>query len=83
MTVIHLFFYFRLLAILLSNEANKITDGNPSKAKLGVFVEEKEAISVKSVCKGATDHESLRTTSLNHIQAVWPASCKYTKKIFN
>ena len=72
----HLFFYFRLLAILLSNKANKITDGNPSKAKLGIFIEEKEAISVKSVCKGATDHENLRTTAIDHIQTVWPMSGK-------
>ena len=49
----HLFFYFRLLALLL-NVANKITDGNPLKAKLGIFVDEQEV----------TDHESLRTTGL-------------------
>ena len=52
LTVIHLFFYFRLLAFLLSNKAIKITDRNPSKAKLDIFIEEKEATSAKSVCKG-------------------------------
>ena len=39
----HLFFYFRLLAFLLFNVANKITDGNPLKAKRGILIEEQEA----------------------------------------
>ena len=38
--VMHLFFYFRLLAFLILNVANKITDENPLKAKLGNFFEE-------------------------------------------
>ena len=36
----HLFFYFRLLAFLLLNGVNKITDGNLSKAKVSTFIEE-------------------------------------------
>ena len=37
----HLFFYFfHLLGFLLLNVANKITDGNPLKAKLLIFIEE-------------------------------------------
>ena len=60
----HLFFYFRLLAFLLLNVANKIIDGNPFKAKLGIFIEEQGATSVESLWKGATDHEGLRTTGL-------------------
>ena len=39
LTVMLLFFYFRLLAFLLLNLANKITDGNPLKAELGIFIE--------------------------------------------
>ena len=45
----HLFFYFRLLALLLVNMANKITDGNLLKAKLGIFIEEQGATSVEIV----------------------------------
>ena len=59
--VTHLFFYFRLLAFLLLNVANKIADGNPLKAKLGICIEEQMATCVESLCKGATDHEWLRT----------------------
>ena len=40
LTVMHLFFYVRLLAFLLLNVANKITDGNLLKAKLDIFIEE-------------------------------------------
>ena len=42
--------------------AKKVTDGNPLKAKLGIFIQEQGAISVGSLWKRATDHESLRTT---------------------
>ena len=35
----HLFFYFRLLAFLLLNMANKIADGNLLKATKGIFIE--------------------------------------------
>ena len=50
------FFFFRLMAFLLLNVANKITDGNPLKGKLGIFIEEQGP----QVLKGATDHvESL------------------------
>ena len=62
----HLFFYFRLLAFLSLNVANEITDGNPLKAKLGIFIEDQGATSVENLWKGATDHESLRTTCPNH-----------------
>ena len=48
----HLFFHFRLLAILLFNVANKITDGNPLKAKLGIFIEKHGTTSVESLWKG-------------------------------
>ena len=61
----HLFFYFLLLAFLLLNVANKITNGSPLKAKLGTFVEEQIATSVESLWKGARNHENLRTTVLN------------------
>ena len=44
--------------------ANKITDGNPLKAKLGIFVEEKGNTSVESLWKGTMDQEGLRTTAL-------------------
>ena len=64
LTVMHLFFYFCLLASLSLNVANKITDGNPLKAKLDVFVEKQGATSVESVWKRATDHEVSRTTAL-------------------
>ena len=40
LTAMHLFFYFRLLAFLLPKVANKISDGNPLKAELGIFIEE-------------------------------------------
>ena len=43
--------------------ANEITNGNPSKSKLGTFIEEQGATSVKSLWTGATDHKSLRTTA--------------------
>ena len=58
----HLFFYFRLLAFLLLNVVNTITDGNPLKIKLDIFTEEQGPTSVESLWKGATDHDSLRTT---------------------
>ena len=61
----HLFFYFRLLALLLVNMANKITDGNLLKAKLGIFIEDQGATSVEIVWKESTDHESLRTTAID------------------
>ena len=60
----HLFFYFCLLTFLLLNVANKITDGNPLKAKLSIFIEEQGATNVEGLWKGATSHESLRTTVL-------------------
>jgi len=37
-----------LLAFLLLNVANKITDGNPLKTKLGIFIDEQGATSVES-----------------------------------
>ena len=52
----HLLFYFHLLV-------NKINDGNPVKAKLGIFIESR-GTSVENLWKGATDHESLKTTAL-------------------
>ena len=64
LTALHLFFYFRLLAFLLLKVVNKITDGNPFKVKLSIFIEEQEATCVESLWKKATDHESLRTTGL-------------------
>ena len=69
----HLFFYFRLLAFLLLN----ITDGNPFKAKLGIFIEEQGPASVESLCKGATDHESLRATSLGNVSTDSCSICKH------
>ena len=63
----HLIFYFRLLAFLLLNVANKTTNENQLKAKLGIFIEEQGATSVESLWKGATDHESLRTTAVDII----------------
>ena len=45
----HLFFYFPLLTFLLLNVANEITDGNPLKSKLSIFMAEQEATSVKSL----------------------------------
>ena len=57
----YLFLYFRLLAFLLLNVANKIIDGNPLKAKLGILIKEQGTISVESLWKGAKDHESLIT----------------------
>ena len=62
----HSFFCFRLLAFLFLNVANKLNDGNRLKIKLGIFIEEQEAICVESRWKGATDHKSLRTTGLNY-----------------
>ena len=56
----HLFFYFRL-----SNVTNKITDGNPLKAKLDIFIEEQWVTSVESLWEGTTDNESLITTGLH------------------
>ena len=50
----HLFYYFGLLAFLLLNVANKLTDEHPSKTKLNIFNGE----------QGANDHKSLRTTDL-------------------
>ena len=46
----HLFFYFRSLAFLLLNVANKIIEGNSLKAKLGIFIEE-QGPQVWRVCK--------------------------------
>ena len=46
--------------------ANKVTDGNPLKAKLGTFIEEQGAICVESLWKGTRDHESLKNTDLMH-----------------
>ena len=66
LTVLHLSSYFRLLAFLLLNVANKITDKNPLKAKLSIFIEEPVATSVESLWNGAIDHESLKTTVLKH-----------------
>ena len=57
MIVMHLFFQFRWLAFLLSNLENKITAGNPLKTKLRIFIEEQATANVKSLWKGATDHE--------------------------
>ena len=48
--------------------ANKISDENPLKAKLGIFVEEQGVTSVGSLWKEATDHESLRTTAIDHFE---------------
>ena len=64
MTAIHLFFYFRLLAFLLLNMANEITDESPLKSKIGIFIEEQGDTSVDSLWKGATDYDSSRTTGL-------------------
>ena len=52
----HLFFYFCLLAFLLLNMANKITDGNLLKAKLDIFIKDQWATNVKGSVKGG--HES-------------------------
>ena len=46
--------------------ANKITDGNPLKSKLGIFVKEQGTTSVESLWKGATDHKSLRGTGRSY-----------------
>ena len=53
-----------MLAFLLLNVADKIIDGNPLNAKLGIFTEEQGATSVESLWKRTMDHESLRTTGL-------------------
>ena len=45
----HLFIYFRLLAFLLLNVANKITDKNPLTVKLDIFIEEQKATRVESL----------------------------------
>ena len=50
--------------------ANKIIDENPLKAKLGIFIEEQGATSVVSLRKGATDHESLRTTGFGYGKSI-------------
>ena len=39
--------------------------GHEQRPKLGVFIDEQEAISIESVLNGATAHESLRTTVLS------------------
>ena len=52
-TIMHLFFYFRLLAFWLLKGANKITDGNPLKAILGSFVEQQGATMLRVFGKGA------------------------------
>ena len=59
LTVMHLFVYFYLLTLLSLSVASKITDGNPLKAKLDIFIEEQKATSVESLWKKTTDHESL------------------------
>jgi len=55
------------LAFLLLNVVNKITDGNPLKTKLSIFIDEQGATSLESLLKGATVHESFKTTSLNNL----------------
>ena len=45
----HLLFYFCLLAFLLLNVANRITDRKSLKPKVGIFIEEQEATSVESL----------------------------------
>ena len=47
--------------------ANKITDGKPSKAKLGIFIEEQGATSVESLWKAATIYKSLKTTDVSSV----------------
>ena len=47
--------------------AKKTTNENQLRAKLGIFIEEQGATSVESLWKGATDHESFRTTALDII----------------
>ena len=47
----HLFCYFGSLGFLLLNVANIITDGNPFKTKLDIFIEEHGATSVESLWK--------------------------------
>ena len=36
--------------------------GHKHRSKLGIFIDEQGATSVENLFKGATDHESLRTT---------------------
>jgi len=38
--------------------ANKITDGNPLKTKIGIFIDERGTTSVESLLKWANAHES-------------------------
>ena len=49
--------------------ADKIADGNQLKAELGIFIEEQRATSIESLCRGATDHESLRTIALIYLHS--------------
>ena len=65
MTVTNLFFYFRLLAFLLLNVANKTTLENSLQAKLGTLIEEQGATKVESLWKGVNNQESPRTTDRN------------------
>ena len=58
----HLFFYVCLLAFLLFNVLNEITDGNQLNKKQGIFFEEQGPQVLR--WKETTDHESLRTTAL-------------------
>ena len=69
MTVIHLFFPFCLFTFLVLNMVNKITDRNPLKSKLGIFIEEQGVTGFESLWKEATDHKSLRTTGLEGYKA--------------
>jgi len=39
--------------------------GHEHRSKLGIFIDEQGATSVESLLKGATAHESLRTTVLS------------------
>ena len=50
----HFFFHFHLLPFLLINLANKITNGNPLKAKQDIFIEKAGATGVKVFGRGAT-----------------------------
>ena len=65
------FFHFCLLAFLLLNVANKITEGNQLKVKPGIFIEEQGATSVESFWKETTYHESLRITGLGSHRKIY------------
>ena len=45
--------------------AEATSRGHEQRPKLGVFIDEQEATSIESLLKGATAHESLRTTVLS------------------